>query len=309
MPVLFFKPLFMKRIWGDQYFKNELKYDLDFEPYGEMWSLSSVKGNETIIENGEYQGMTLSDIFLSHNELFNFKEKEFPLLIKLIHTKDLLSVQVHPDDDYALKNENQLGKTECWYFLDSSKDSFIYYGHHSKNKDELKKAIEEGKCEQLLNKYSIKKDDFAYIPSRTIHALGKDLLLLEIQQSSDVTYRLYDYNRLGLDGKPRQLHISKALDVIDFNDDNQQIINFQNKYGSIVTSDFFDIEKVLIKGEEKISLKDNVFHIISVIKGSINLQNHQLKLGESCLTTCDMNEIVVNGNAELLITTPKKKEH
>ena len=305
MPILFFKPIFMKRVWGDHYFKENLGYDLDNEPYGEMWSLSSVKGNETIIDGGEFNGKTLSELFLSNKKLFNFEFLEFPLLIKLIHTSDLLSVQVHPDDDYALKNEHQLGKTECWYFLDSKDDSFIYYGHHAKTKDELKKAINDNKCEELLNKYYIKKDDFAYIPSKTIHALGKHILLLEIQQSSNVTYRLYDYNRMGLDGKPRELHVKKALDVIDI-DSNEKIINFQNKVGNIIDEKYFRIDKYNIKNNSILQFNDNVFHIISVIEGTIEIENRTLHLGESALLSADVNKQEIKGNGIVLITTPKK---
>lgn len=305
MPVLFFKPIFMKRVWGDHYFKENLGYDLDNEPYGEMWSLSSVKGNETIVDGGEFNGKTLSELFLSNKKLFNFEFLEFPLLIKLIHTSDLLSVQVHPDDDYALKNEHQLGKTECWYFLDSKDDSFIYYGHHAKTKDELKKAINDNKCEDLLNKYYIKKDDFAYIPSKTIHALGKHILLLEIQQSSNVTYRLYDYNRMGLDGKPRELHVKKALDVIDI-DSNEKIINFQNKVGNIIDEKYFRIDKYNIKNNSILQFNDNVFHIISVIEGTIEIENRTLHLGESALLSSDINKQEIKGNGIVLITTPKK---
>jgi len=306
MPILFFKPIFMKRIWGDNYFKTNLKYDLDDDLYGEMWSVSAVKNNETFITNDEYKGITLSEYFLSHKSQFG-SFNEFPLLIKLIHTKDLLSVQVHPDNEYAKKIENCLGKTECWYFLDSKKDSFIYFGHHSKSKEELNNAINNGSCEDLLNKFYIKKDDFAYIPSKTIHALGKNLLLLEIQQSSDITYRLYDYNRLGLNGKPRELHINKALDVIDFNNENNiEIKNFKDKNQcNIVDEKFFKIYKFKVSNTLNLTLDNKYFKIISVIDGTINIDNHQLKLGESCVITNEINNVKLFGNGTILLTYAK----
>ena len=306
MPLLFFEPIFMKRIWGDNYFKNELKYPLDDELYGELWSLSAIKNAETKITNEMFKNKTLSEIFLSNPELFQFDFNEFPLLIKLIHTSDLLSVQVHPDDEFAKQHENQLGKTECWYFLDAKDDSFIYYGHHAKSVDEFKKAIEQGKCEDLLDKFQVKCDDFAYIPSKTIHAIGKNILLLEIQQSSNITYRLYDYNRLGLDGKPRELHVEKAMQVIDFNHENEKIKSFVNTYGSVVDCKYFAIDKKKISGLTPLSLPDNVFYTISVIKGEIKVEDQILHMGESFLATAEVNNITLNGNGEILITKPKK---
>lgn len=306
MPLLFFEPIFMKRIWGDHYFKKELKYPLDDELYGELWSLSAVKDAETKIINGEFKGKTLSEIFLSNPELFNFDFKEFPLLIKLIHTSDLLSVQVHPDDEYAKVHENQLGKTECWYFLDAKDDSFIYYGHHAKSPSEFIDAIKVGKCEELLDKYTIHQDDFAYIPSKTIHAIGKNILLLEIQQSSNITYRLYDYNRLGLDGKPRELHVEKAMQVIDFGKENEKIKSFKDQFGEIVDGKYFKIHKFKVDGKTSIILKDNVFYTISVIKGTIKVEDQTLNIGESLLTTADINQLVLDGNGEILITKPKQ---
>lgn len=306
MPILFFKPIFMKRIWGDNYFKNQLNYDLDDEKYGEMWSVSAVKNSETIITNSEFAGQKLSDYFLSHKNQFG-DFSEFPLLIKLIHTKDFLSVQVHPDNEYAKRVENSLGKTECWYFLDSKPDSFIYFGHHANNKLELEQAINKGNCEDLLNKFYIKKHDFAYIPSKTIHALGKDLLLLEIQQSSDITYRLYDYNRLGLDGKPRELHIKKALDVIDFNQENNvKIKNFGNQPNTnIVDSSFFKVDKLNVNHKLDLKLDNNIFKIISVIEGSITINNNTLNLGESCVITNDIKEVLIEGLGDILVTYAK----
>ena len=307
MPILFFSPVFKQRIWGSHYFKDKLGYKLDDSPYGEMWSLSAHKEGETIITNGEFKGKTLSEIFLSNKELFNVSGNEFPLMIKLLHTNDLLSVQVHPDDEFAEKYEHQLGKTECWYFLDATKDSSIVLGHNAKTIDEMKEAINEGKCENLLTYHSIKQNDFTLIPSKTVHALGKGLLLLEIQQSSDITYRLYDYNRMGLDGKKRELHVEKGLQVIEFPQKaTPEISNFEGKDQAILTDNkYFKVELQKINDASTINFTNPVFHIISVAEGTIQVEDKTLNLGESFLTTADLSNITIKGNGTILITEAK----
>ena len=308
MPILFLEPIFKKRIWGGNYFQKTLNYPLDNDLYGEMWSLSAHPEGLTLIKNGEFQGKSLNEIFLKKKEWFNSPKKEFPLMIKLIHTEDKLSVQVHPDNLSAKLMENQLGKTECWYFLDAEKDAQIVLGHKASTIEELASAIKEGKCEEQLIYHTIKPHDFALIPSRTVHALGSGLLLLEIQQSSDVTYRLYDYNRLGLDGKLRELHVEKGLKVIDFPQKNiPQIINFNNdlKEQTIVDGEFFKIDLIKIDNGLTYVFKENTYHLITCLKGEIQIEDTPLKLGESAIATIDVKKMKIKGNGEILISIDK----
>ena len=232
--VLFlFAPL-KERIWGSTYFKNQLNIT-DQDSIGEMWSCSGYEGSDSIIENGDFKGETLSSLFKNHKELFNnSKLNEFPILVKLIATSDDLSVQVHPDDKYAREVENQLGKTEGWLILDADSSSNIVVGHRAKNKEELIKYVENDDYENLLIKRNVKKGDFFPIPSGTIHALGKGIVLLEVQQSSDVTYRFYDYHRKDKNGNERELHVQKAIDVTDYVPYTNQIFNCLGKDKCIV---------------------------------------------------------------------------
>ena len=155
--------------------------------------------------------MSLRDVYLKHPELFgNPKAKEFPLLVKFLDANDNLSVQVHPDDGYARKMENDSGKTESWYVMQADPGAYIIYGHHAKNREELADMIHKGEWDKLLRKVPVKAGDFFYVPAGTIHALTKGCLVIETQQSSDVTYRLYDYDRVGKDGKKRELHTQKS---------------------------------------------------------------------------------------------------
>ena len=206
--ILWVEPIFHEKIWGGKRLKDVYGYDIPSDQTGECWAPSAhPSGDNTIIE-GEFKGQTLSKVFNEHRELFgNIKDKEFPLLIKIIDACDDLSVQVHPGDEYARIHENSLGKTECWYVLETEENTKMVMGHHAKTKEELVQAIENDDYDHLLNKFDIQKGDFFYIPSGTIHAICKGSLIYEAQQSSDITYRVYDYHRKDKDGNERELHV------------------------------------------------------------------------------------------------------
>ncbi|MBI9009930.1 MAG: class I mannose-6-phosphate isomerase [Tenericutes bacterium] len=211
--ILKLKPLFYEKVWGGHKLKDNFNYPCTNKT-GEAWGISGHKSGSSVIENTKFKGKTLRELYASNRELFgNYQGDEFPILIKVIDAMDDLSIQVHPNDDYAKKVENSLGKTECWYILDCEKDSDIIVGHKANTIKEFKEYVDNNDFESVLNIFPIKKGDEFNIYSGTIHAIGKGTVLLEIQQSSDVTYRLYDYNRLA-DGKLRELHLDKALDVI-----------------------------------------------------------------------------------------------
>lgn len=215
---LLFKPSFKERIWGGQKLKKILNCsDLEGN-IGEAWVTSDHPNGKSVIVNGALTGKTLSDLLQVCPEWFSSSQiRKFPLLIKLLDSNDQLSVQVHPDDEYAFKNEGgESGKTECWYIIESEPGAEIVFGHTAKNKQEFIELSNEGKWNELLVRVPVKPGDFFFIHSGTVHALGKGIVLLEIQQNSDITYRIYDYNRVGLDGKKRDLHFAKALRVIKF---------------------------------------------------------------------------------------------
>ncbi len=207
------EPVFFDKIWGGSKLKRNYNFNVS-ETCGECWGISAHKSASSKVLHKEFYGLTLRDLYKKHRELFGHYEKdEFPILVKVIDALENLSIQVHPDDNYA-KQFDSLGKEECWYILDTEPNTDIIVGHNATSKDEFAKAIKAGTLETLVNQFPIKKNDFFYIEAGTLHAICGGTTILEVQQSSDITYRVYDYNRLQ-DGKPRDLHVKEALDVVD----------------------------------------------------------------------------------------------
>ena len=216
--VIFLKPLFHNKIWGGRRLAEEYGYDIPEGPVGECWAISAHPNGDCEVASGAFSGKTLSELWASHRELFGNEEGDrFPLLIKILDAKDDLSVQVHPDDQYAAEHENgSLGKSECWYILDAKENGDIVVGQNASSKEEFAAMVEQGNWAELLNYVPIKPGDFFRIDPGTVHAIRTGTLILETQQSSDVTYRVYDYDRLGDDGKPRDLHLAQSLEVINY---------------------------------------------------------------------------------------------
>ena len=214
------KPCGKDYLWGGSRLNDDFSKGIDLFPLAETWECSTHPDGPSIVSGGEHDGHTLPDVLHHHPEYLgtNHQEKgELPILIKFIDAKDDLSVQVHPDDEYAMKYEHgSLGKTEFWYVLDASEDAQLVYGL-SRNTDatDFKRSIEQGTVEKYLQKVPVKKDDVFYIKAGTIHAIGGGALIAEIQESSNLTYRIYDYGRVDVQGKKRELHVDKALEVAD----------------------------------------------------------------------------------------------
>ena len=293
-----------ERIWGGHYFKDVLKVTDNDNPIGEMWSCSAHKEGESIITRGKFKGKKLSEVYNSNRELFNNSSlNEFPILVKLIATSDKLSVQVHPDDDYARINENQYGKTEGWLILDAKEDSSIIVGHNARNKEELINYIENDNYDHLLNEIKVNEGEFYPIPSKTIHALGKNIVLLEVQQSSDVTYRFYDYHRKDKNGNERLLHIQKAIDVTSFDKYDYEIKNvLQEKETTVWINKYFEVYSKTIKNAITICNDKKDYLIVSVIDGIIEIENQKLTLGNSFIITSLCENLKINGKGRIIIT-------
>lgn len=204
-------------IWGGTKLRELFGKESDLDRLAESWELSCHPDGECIIDSGEFSGMKLSEFISLHPETVgeDFRDGDsFPVLVKLIDAKNDLSVQVHPDDEYARKNENDNGKTEMWYIIDADEGAELVYGFNEQiTREEFRSAIENNTLMDKVKRVPVKKGDVFFIQPGTLHAIGKGILIAEIQQSSNVTYRVYDYGRLGTDGKPRPLHIEKALEV------------------------------------------------------------------------------------------------
>ena len=204
-------------IWGGTRLRDEFGKESSLERLAESWELSCHKDGESIISSGEFEGMTLSEFARTYPEAVGKKFRSndiFPVLVKLIDAKNDLSVQVHPDDEYAMQAEGEQGKTEMWYIVDCDEGAELIYGFKEKiSAEDFRRAIEENNLLEYVNRVPVRKGDVFFIASGTLHAIGKGILIAEIQQNSNTTYRVYDYGRLGADGKPRELHIDKAVEV------------------------------------------------------------------------------------------------
>ena len=215
------KPVGKDYLWGGNRLNDDFSKNLPISPLAETWECSTHEAGVCKVGSGEFEGRSLKDVLKEYPEMLgrHANEKgELPILVKLIDAQEDLSLQVHPDDEYAAANENgSLGKTEMWYVLYAAPGSEIIYGFkENTSKEEVSRALAEGRFEELIQRVPIEKDQVFFVPPGTVHAVGKGALLAEVQESSDVTYRIYDYDRLSKDGKKRDLHIEKALEVMDY---------------------------------------------------------------------------------------------
>lgn len=265
-----------------------------------------------MIVNGAYKGITLDRLWKEHPELFgNPKGKVFPLLTKILDANMDLSVQVHPNDSYAIVNENgELGKTECWYILDCKQDADMIFGHNADSKEELVQKIKEGKWDELLRRVKIKPGDFFYVPSGTIHAICEGTLVLETQQSSDTTYRVYDYDRKDSEGNLRELHLEKAIDVTTVPHQETGIVprNQAQENATITTfvdCEFFSLYKWEINGRAFFSF-DLQYLLLSVVKGEGSLvhngKQYGLKKGTHLIVPVGLGDFVIDGKCELIVS-------
>lgn len=305
---MFLKPVFQEKIWGGSRLRSVFGFDIPNDKIGEDWAISAHPHGVSVVENGEYQGQKLDELWQNHKELFgNPTEPVFPLLIKILDAEDELSVQVHPDDAYGMKHEGELGKTECWYIIDAEPGAEIIYGHHAKTREELAEMIQEGRWDDLLKKVPVKKGDFFYVPSGTIHAIGKGIMILETQQSSDTTYRVYDYDRKDANGNTRELHIQQSIDVTTVPAITPQIQMKEVRKGnsSIVTyleTEFFNVYEWDIKGITSFK-KQAPYTLATVIDGAgelvVNEKIYPLTKGASFILPNDVTEWTVQGELSI----------
>lgn len=307
--VLKMKPVFKEMIWGGHKLRDVYGYDIPSDNTGECWAISAHKNGDCLIADGEFEGKSLSWLFDNHRELFGGIEgNQFPLLVKIIDAKNDLSVQVHPNDEYAGEHEHSLGKTECWYVLQADEGTNMVMGHHAKSKEEFVKAIEEDDYDNLLNKFQIKKGDFFYISSGTLHAICSGSLIYEAQQSSDITYRVYDYHRKDKDGHERQLHVQQSIDVTNISadaDQQKEFVSVPLENGTrtcMVESEFFKVYSYKMTGKNTVA-NDAPFQMVSVIDGEGTLNGDAVKKGDHFVICSDQKETNFDGNMEVMITT------
>ena len=287
------KPVYKDYLWGGQKLITEYHKDTTVFPCAESWELSTHQDGKSIVNSGEYTGMNLDDLFKIHPDYlgkYSNADGQLPIMIKLIDAKSDLSIQVHPSDEYALKYENSLGKTEVWYILDSDNGKLAVGFKDKTDACKIKQAINDNTICDLINYFPVKKNEFYPIEAGTVHAIGAGCLLVEIQENSNLTYRLYDYNRKDANGNLRQLHIDKALDVLDYDKyikPDQEELNYSCKY--------FKLKR--IDGNTNISTYLENFVVLVCIDGKGSIDDLQFKLGDTIFVPSNCNvDIKLDGS-------------
>lgn len=296
MEAIKFQPLYFERIWGGRDLEK-YRNDMPEGVIGESWDVTGHPAGVSVVAEGTFKGQTLVELMKQHKEALlgtKVTSEEFPLLIKLINSKDSLSVQVHPGDAYAREKENQQGKTECWYVMEAEEGAALVMGTKPCDKETFRAAAEHGTLDQHLNTIPVKKGDFFYIPSGLIHAIGPGVIIAEIQQSSDITYRVYDYNR------GREMHLDQAMDVSDFTLQPEMAISET----LLCKGEYFTVEKVVVAGETADTSDPERFYIYTCVdgEGSITCDGGTLKvnLGDSVMIPATLGTYTLNGQMTVL---------
>ena len=307
--IVFLEPVFCERIWGGRNLEK-FNFSIPQGDIGEAWVIAAHDNGSSKITNGSLAGLTLKEAYEKHPTLFTEKVYDkFPLLIKILDASDNLSVQVHPEDDYAKVNENgELGKTECWYVLDAKEDAKLVYGHSAKTHEEFNSRIDNEEWNELFIEEKVKAGDFFYIPAGTLHAIGEGILIYEVQQNSDTTYRVYDYDRVDKDGNKRELHIEKTKDVttVPFEkvELDQEVYEVGNiKVTQLAEERYFGVYKIEVSGEAELTKNDtgNLFTVLEG-QGRIKVEDivYDIKKGDSFILTTQCSDCLLDGDMLLI---------
>lgn len=310
-PILFLNPVFKEMIWGGNQLAEKFGYEIPSDKTGECWAVSAHPNGDCTVREGEYAGRKLSELFKEEPELFgNLPLDRFPLLIKIIDAKADLSIQVHPDDAYAKVHENgSLGKTECWYILDCPEDATLVVGHNAGSREELKEMIDQKRWSELIREVPVKKGDFIQINPGTVHAIKGGLMILETQQNSDITYRVYDYDRLS-NGKPRELHVQQSIDVITVpapsaEDSVSHAADLPaNTMNELIACDYYKVYKLSVT--EPVSFEqEHPFLIMSVIEGEGLVNGQMIRKGDHFILPSGLGKVDLQGDMTLIASSVK----
>lgn len=310
---VFLKPIFQERIWGGGKLQELFNYDIPSQTTGEAWVISAHENGPSIVMNGELQGMSLSEVWWNYPQLFGSRitDSEFPLLVKILDANDQLSVQVHPNDQYAKELvDKPSGKTECWYILDCEEDAEIIIGHQAQSREEFQRLMVKGEWGKLFQSLKVKKGDFVYVPSGTLHSIGKGIVILETQQSSDITFRLYDYDRIDQQGKKRELHLEQALAVMtcphrQVIQDNlkEQLTDLEST--RLIEGEFFTVYHWKLGGKVEVPLTTR-FLLVSVINGTGQIVTEEsvstVKKGDNFIVPATIGNYFIDGNLEMIVS-------
>ena len=307
---LFLQSTMHEKIWGGTRLRDQFGYAIPSVQTGEYWAISAHPNGVSIVENGPYAETPLDKLYKEHRELFGNREEEvFPLLTKILDANDWLSVQVHPDDAYGLQHEGELGKTECWYIIAADEGAEIVYGHTAQTREALADLIHQGDWDQLLTRVPVKAGDFFYVPSGTMHAIGEGILILETQQSSDTTYRVYDFDRKDDQGKLRELHLDKSIDVLSIgeipNSHPSTIAVAGQELTTLVSNPFFTVHKWNIHSQTSFQ-RFAPYLLVSVLDGqgtiAVDGQTYPIQKGSHFILTSDIENWQLDGELELIVS-------
>ncbi len=314
------RPASKDYLWGGSRLNDDFNFNIDIHPFAEAWVCSSHPAGESMTDSGE----TLRDVLARHPEYLGTHplevtggRAELPILIKLIDACDDLSIQVHPDDEYARIHEDQWGKTEMWYVLSARPDAKLVYGfNRDVDEKQVREAIADGTIGLFLNHVRVHQNDLFYIESGTVHAIGAGCLIAEIQQSSDLTYRLYDYDRVGKDGKRRELHIDKALNVANLKSSAEprqqmRVMRYYNGYAAelLTRCKYFQVERVLLNTEGRrlaaFQTGSNSFHALLCVDGCGSISSDEGVLfnffkGDCVFVPANSCRLMLHGRAQVL---------
>ncbi len=310
---IFLEPVFQERLWGGQKLTH-FGYELPYEHTGECWGISAHSNGLSTVKTGPYAGHTLADLWKTETHLFGGETTgEFPLLVKLLDAKQDLSVQVHPNDSQAarLEDNEAYGKTECWYVVEAEEGAELILGHTATSKAEFEQKIKKGEWDELLSRTLIQAGDFFHVPSGTIHAIGAGSVILETQQSSDTTYRVYDFNRTDDKGNKRELHLDKAKEVSMIPHQpypSQPTViesSVMHKVLKLVSTEFFTVYKAEVVNKWTASFKAP-YLLISILTGSgelhVNGITSILNKGDHLVLPCGTTDFDVTGKVEMIIS-------
>ena len=310
---LLFEPIFKERIWGGTKLQTYLNKTISSETTGESWEISTVPDDVSVVSNGALKGKNIHEIialapteFLGNSVLERYG-KQFPLLFKFIDAKEDLSIQLHPNDALAKKRHNSFGKTEMWYVMQADENSRLVVGFkEDTNKEAYLKHLEDKSIITLLKEVPVKKGDVFFLETGTVHAIGAGVVIAEIQQTSDITYRIYDWDRVDANGKGRELHTDLALDAINYNKTHSKIkySTFENKSNEVVDCPYFKTNLIPLQGDYSWSKKQEVFTVLMCTEGECEFDYEEekfiLKAGNTILLPACIEGIVLKGNATLL---------
>ncbi|MDE6695438.1 MAG: mannose-6-phosphate isomerase [Muribaculaceae bacterium] len=306
-----FVPYLKSVIWGGEKICNYKGIEQTEANVGESWEISAVPGHESIVADGPYKGMSITELIdsfgpqLLGKEVMERYDGKFPLLVKLIDANDNLSVQVHPDDVLAKERHDSLGKTEMWYIIDSESGAKIYSGlNREMTADEYVERVKKNTIEEVLAVHDSHPGDVFFLPAGRVHAIGAGNMLAEVQESSDITYRIYDYDRRDAQGNTRELHTELAMDAIDYTyyDDYKSTPADSNLADvEIARCDHFAVNRILLDGELQLQFSDSSFTVVMCLDGEVNVEEMKIKKGETVLVPAALTSFRLNGKGTLLV--------